>query len=114
MKAIADASEALAADPDALAEELAERQVWDSTLADGLPALAGDNDGAPNVIGRSTDRLQGRVGLHMLQALRPVLILDEPQNMESAGSRQALARLNPLVALRYSATHREAYNRCTG
>jgi type III restriction enzyme len=64
-----------------------------------------------NVIGRSTDRLQGRVGLHMLQAVRPVLILDEPQNMESAGSRQALARLNPLVALRYSATHREAYNR---
>ena len=35
-----------------------------------------------NVIGRSTDRLQGRVGLHMLQAVRPVLILDEPQNME--------------------------------
>ena len=64
-----------------------------------------------NVIGRSTDRLQGRVGLHMLQAVRPVLILDEPQNMESAGSRQALARLNPLAALRYSATHRHAYNR---
>lgn len=64
-----------------------------------------------NVIGRSTDRLQGRVGLHLLQAVRPVLILDEPQNMESAGSKQALARLNPLIALRYSATHREAYNR---
>lgn len=64
-----------------------------------------------NVIRRSTDRLQGRVGLHMLQAVRPVLILDEPQNMESAGSKQALATLNPLIALRYSATHREAYNR---
>ena len=64
-----------------------------------------------NVIGKSTDRLQGRVGLHMLQAVRPVLILDEPQNMESAGSKQALARLNPLIALRYSATHRNAYNR---
>lgn len=64
-----------------------------------------------NVIGRATDRLQGRVGLHMLQAVRPVLILDEPQNMESAGSKQALARLNPLIALRYSATHRDPYNR---
>jgi type III restriction enzyme len=64
-----------------------------------------------NVIGRSTDRLQSRVGLHMLQAVRPVLILDEPQNMESAGSRQALARLNPLIALRYSAMHRSPYNR---
>jgi type III restriction enzyme len=64
-----------------------------------------------NVISRSMDRLQGRVGLHMLQAVRPVLILDEPQNMESAGSKQALARLNPLIALRYSATHRDPYNR---
>ncbi|VTT98154.1 dead deah box helicase : Type III restriction enzyme, res subunit:DEAD/DEAH box helicase, N-terminal OS=Nodularia spumigena CCY9414 GN=NSP_30110 PE=4 SV=1: ResIII [Gemmataceae bacterium] len=64
-----------------------------------------------NVIGRSRDQFQGRIGLHMLQAVRPVLILDEPQNMESTGSKQALARLNPLVTLRYSATHREAYNR---
>ena len=64
-----------------------------------------------NVIGQPRDRLQGRVGLHMLQAVRPILILDEPQNMESAGSKQALARLNPLVALRYSATHRDPYNR---
>lgn len=64
-----------------------------------------------NVIGQRRDQLQGRVGLHLLQAARPVLILDEPQNMESAGSKQALARLNPLVALRYSATHRDPYNR---
>jgi len=63
-----------------------------------------------NVIRQSTDRLQGRIGLHMLQAVQPVLILDEPQNMESAGRRQALTSLNPLVALRYSATHRERYN----
>lgn len=64
-----------------------------------------------NVIGQRRDQLQGRVGLHMLQAVRPVLILDEPQNMESTGSKQALARLNPLIALRYSATHRDPYNR---
>ena len=64
-----------------------------------------------NVIAQDRDQLGGRVPLQMLQAVRPVLILDEPQNMESAGSKQALARLNPLVALRYSATHRHAYNR---
>jgi type III restriction enzyme len=64
-----------------------------------------------NVIAQPRDRLQGRVGLHKLQAVRPVLILDEPQNMESAVSKQALARLNPLIALRYSATHRNPYNR---
>src|SRR5205085_11907927 len=63
-----------------------------------------------NVIRQRTDRLQGRVGLHLLQAARPVLILDEPQNMESTGRKQALATLNPLAALRYSATHRNPYN----
>src|SRR5262245_27118241 len=63
-----------------------------------------------NVIRQRTDRLQGRVGLHLLQAARPVLILDEPQNMESAARKQALATLNPLCALRYSATHRNPYN----
>jgi type III restriction enzyme len=62
------------------------------------------------VIRQRRDRLQGRVGLHLLQAVRPVIILDEPQNMESALRKQALATLNPLAALRYSATHRDKYN----
>lgn len=48
--------------------------------------------------------------IHTLQAVRPVLILDEPQNMESEKRIQALASLNPLIALRYSATHRNPYN----
>lgn len=48
--------------------------------------------------------------IHMLQAVRPVLILDEPQNMESDNRIAALAMLNPAFALRYSATHKSAYN----
>ncbi len=63
-----------------------------------------------NVIRQQTEKLHGRVGLHLLQAARPVLILDEPQNLESVKSKQALAALNPLIALRYSATHRDSYN----
>lgn len=47
--------------------------------------------------------------IHTLQAVQPVLILDEPQNMESDGRVAALAGLNPVLALRYSATHRSAY-----
>ncbi len=39
-----------------------------------------------------------------------MLILDEPQNMESEGRVRALASLDPLFALRYSATHRNPYN----
>jgi type III restriction enzyme len=63
-----------------------------------------------NVIRQSTDRLQGATPLFLVQASRPVLILDEPQNMESEARIRALASLQPLMALRYSATHRNPYN----
>lgn len=63
-----------------------------------------------NVIRQTTDRLQGETPIHLVQAVRPILILDEPQNMESKTSKQALASLKPLFALRYSATHRNPYN----
>lgn len=65
---------------------------------------------ASNVIRQSTDRLQGETPLFLVQAARPVLILDEPQNMESEKAIAALATLDPLLALRYSATHRNPYN----
>ena len=63
-----------------------------------------------NVIHRDADELSGDTPLRLIQATRPILILDEPQNMESDLSRESLALLNPLFALRFSATHRDAYN----
>lgn len=67
-------------------------------------------DKASNKIGKQTDALQGETPLYFIQAARPVLILHEPQNLESETSLKALASLNPLLALRYSATHRNPYN----
>jgi len=65
---------------------------------------------ASNVIHNDTDRLQGATPIHFIQAARPILILDEPQNMESEKSVAALAALHPILALRYSATHKNPYN----
>jgi type III restriction enzyme len=48
--------------------------------------------------------------IQVVQATRPILILDEPQNMVSELRVNALAQLHPLFALRYSATHRDPYN----
>jgi type III restriction enzyme len=62
------------------------------------------------VINQNTDRLQGETPIHLVQRARPILILDEPQNMESELSVRALSALDPLFALRYSATHRNPYN----
>jgi len=67
-------------------------------------------EGKGNVIRRPTDRLQGATPIHIVQASKPILILDEPQNMESEKSVAALGALNPLLALRYSATHKNPYN----
>jgi len=45
-----------------------------------------------------------------LKKTNPILILDEPQNMESDLSKSALNELSPLFTLRYSATHKNYYN----
>lgn len=45
-----------------------------------------------------------------LQAAAPIVIVDEPQNMETELRKKAIASLNPLFTLRYSATHTNSYN----
>lgn len=55
---------------------------------------------ASNVIYQTTDWLQGEIPIHLIQATRPILILDEPQNMVSELRVKALAALNPLFTLR--------------
>ena len=49
-------------------------------------------------------------GVQQIAKARPVVLIDEPQNMATPLRRQAIATLNPLVALRYSATHKEPFN----
>ncbi len=63
-----------------------------------------------NVIHQENDRLSGRRPVEFLQATNPIVIVDEPQNMESEQARTAIERLNPLCTFRYSATHRNVYN----
>ncbi|SRR6266568_538952 len=41
-----------------------------------------------------------------IQSTRPIVILDEPQNMGSEKSKEAIRTLRPLFVLRYSATHK--------
>lgn len=64
-----------------------------------------------NIINRAQDRLSGRRPIEFIQATRPVVVIDEPQNMESEAATTAIARLEPFCTLRYSATHKKPYNR---
>jgi type III restriction enzyme len=50
--------------------------------------------------------------VELLQATNPVVIVDEPQNMETEIRKTAIENLNPLCTLRYSATHKYHYNLC--
>lgn len=84
-------------------------QIMVMTLDSFNKAVKEDGAGG-NVIFKSTDKLSGEKPIHLIQNTRPILILDEPQNMESEKSVEALKVLNPLFALRYSATHRNPYN----
>ena len=48
--------------------------------------------------------------IEYLQATRPIVVVDEPQNLETDARKAALAELHPLATLRYSATHKAFYN----
>lgn len=88
-------------------------QVRQFALSDSVELMVMTIDSfnkASNVIRQTLDRLQGSTPLHLVQAARPILIIDEPQNVESELALQSLSTLNPLFALRYSATHRNPYN----
>lgn len=65
---------------------------------------------AENIMNQESDRLAGREPIEFIQASRPIVIVDEPQNMEAEASREAINRLNALCTLRYSATHKNPYN----
>lgn len=56
------------------------------------------------------DDIGGRRPIDYLAATQPIVIMDEPQNMESQLAQSAIANLNPLCTLRYSATHRVTRN----
>ncbi|NOR77814.1 MAG: DEAD/DEAH box helicase, partial [Methanophagales archaeon] len=63
-----------------------------------------------NIINRPNDKLTGKRPVEFIQATKPIVIVDEPQNMETELRKKAIENLNPLCTLRYSATHINRYN----
>ncbi len=64
-----------------------------------------------NIIHRPHDRMTGSRPIEFIQATNPIVIIDEPQSVDTTQkSKEAIASLNPLCTLRYSATHVDKYN----
>lgn len=97
-------------------------QVYDSTRVSMLRGFATGNNieivvlnidafaKDENIINKPNDKLNGQKPLEFIQSTNPIVIVDEPQNMETEKRRQAINNLKPLCTLRYSATHRNVYN----
>lgn len=70
-----------------------------------------DEEHKSNVIYQDRDQTNGVRPIEFLQSTTPIVIIDEPQSVDSTEkSQEAIKALNPLCTLRYSATHRNPYN----
>jgi len=62
-----------------------------------------------NIIHNNHDRM-GDKPISLIQKTNPIVILDEPQKMGGEATQWGIKELNPLIVLRYSATHRDIEN----
>ncbi|HBY04502.1 MAG TPA: restriction endonuclease subunit R [Desulfotomaculum sp.] len=53
------------------------------------------------------DEFRSRKPIDILAKTNPILVIDEPQSVEGAATKERLKEFNPLVTLRYSATHKK-------
>ena len=66
-----------------------------------------------NNLYKDTEKTGGKKPIDLVRATRPILIVDEPQSVDGGlGGRgkEALAAMNPLCTLRYSATHADKHH----
>lgn len=97
-------------------------QVYDSTKVSTLRGFATANNMEvlvinidsfakdENIINKPNDKLNGQKPVEFIQSTNPIVIVDEPQNMETEKRIAAIDNLKALCTLRYSATHRKQYN----
>lgn len=70
-----------------------------------------EKESTANIIHRANDKLSGHKPIEFIQQTNPIVIIDEPQSVDSTPkSKEAISSLNPLAILRYSATHKEKLN----
>ena len=67
-------------------------------------------DKSSTVIQNTKDQMNGHRPIEFIQHARPVVVIDEPQNLATELRTKAIESLNPLCTLRYSATHKDYFN----
>jgi type III restriction enzyme len=67
-------------------------------------------DKSSTVMQSARDQMNSRRPIEFIQHARPVVVVDEPQNLATELRTKAIESLNPLCTLRYSATHKDYFN----
>ena len=71
-----------------------------------------EKESKANIIHRYHDKMLGKP-IDFIASCNPLVIVDEPQSVDNTDkAKEALALLNPLCTLRYSATHRKKDRFC--
>jgi type III restriction enzyme len=86
------------------------RHFADSSVINIMVMTVGAFNKDANVLYGARDQMQGEQPMDFIKKTNPILILDEPQNMEGEATKKALENFNSLFRLRYSATHKNPYN----
>lgn len=73
-----------------------------------IASIRGDKN--TRIIHQYRDTIIGRRPIDFLNATHPIVIMDEPQNMETELSQSSIRELGPAFTLRYSATHKTQRN----
>ena len=63
-----------------------------------------------NIFNQEHEQTYGYRPSELTKAARPILVIDEPQNMEGERSAKAIRSLAAVATFRYSATHKNIYN----
>ena len=63
-------------------------------------------DKSSAIIFRRLDSFRSRRPIDIIAKTNPILIIDEPQSVEGKQTKKNLEKFNPLMILRYSATHK--------
>lgn len=72
-----------------------------------------EKKGMTNIFHRPSEKLPGgHSAQELVSSCNPIVIIDEPQSVDNTDkAKSAINTLNPLFVIRYSATHREPYNK---
>jgi type III restriction enzyme len=74
-----------------------------------IDAFRGAKD--TRIFNQERDQLSGNKPVDFISAVRPIVIIDEPQSVDNTlPAQRAIQTLSPLCTLRYSATHANLHN----